>query len=249
MCSPPPRDSSNHEIVWARSRGLKVYADTCPQYLFLTADDLDRPGLEGAKHMCSPPPRDAANQKIVWQALCDGVFDVFSSDHAPYRYDDPQGKLKAGPNAHFKQIANGVPGLEVRLPLLFSEGVGKGRITLAQFVALTATNAARLYGLYPRKGTIAVGSDADFAIWDEHKRVTISQSMLHDAMDYTPYEGRHVTGWPVITVLRGAVVWRYGEFTGRRGGGEFLRCATPPALDAARSLPTGFDPVSGEFSS
>ncbi|MEE8332800.1 MAG: dihydropyrimidinase, partial [Alphaproteobacteria bacterium] len=133
------------QIVWARKRGLKVFAETCPQYLFLTEADLDRPGMEGAKHMCSPPPRDAANQEIVWEALKAGVFDVFSSDHAPYRYDDPEGKLKAGPNAHFKQIANGVPGLEVRLPLLFSEGVGKGRITLPEFVGLSATNAARLY--------------------------------------------------------------------------------------------------------
>ncbi len=235
------------QIVWARARGLKVFAETCPQYLFLTAGDLDRPGMEGAKHMCSPPPRDAANQEIVWDALRGGVFDVFSSDHAPYRFDDPEGKLKAGPNAHFKQIANGVPGIEVRMPLLFSEGVGKGRITLCEFVALTATNAARLYGLYPRKGTIAVGSDADLAIWDEGRQVTISQSILHDAMDYTPYEGRDVTGWPVITVLRGAVVWRDGEFTGKRGGGEFLRCDTPPALKSGGRPATGFDPVSGEF--
>ena len=191
------------QIKWAQGRGLKVFAETCPQYLFLTADDLDRPGLEGAKHMCSPPPRDAANQEIVWQALTQGVFEVFSSDHAPYCFDDPEGKLKAGPDAHFKQIANGVPGLEARMPLLFSEGVGKGRIGLTDFVALTATNATKLYGLYPRKGTIAIGSDADLAIWDQDRKITISQSIMHDAMDYTPYEGMEVTGWPVITLLRG----------------------------------------------
>jgi dihydropyrimidinase len=113
------------QIRWAQSKGLKVFAETCPQYLFLTEADLDKPGLEGAKHMCSPPPRDEANQEVVWNALTEGVFEVFSSDHAPYRYDDPEGKMKNGPNAHFKQIANGVPGLEVRLPLLFSEGVLK----------------------------------------------------------------------------------------------------------------------------
>ena len=235
------------QIRWAQSRGLKVYAETCPQYLFLTADDMDKPGLEGAKHMCSPPPRDKANQEIVWNALAEGVFEVFSSDHAPYRYDDPDGKLKHGPNAHFKQIANGVPGLEVRMPLLFSEGVRTGRISLTDFVALTATNAAKLYGLYPRKGTIAIGSDADLAIWDEDKQVAISQSIMHDAMDYTPYEGVRVTGWPVITLLRGSPVWRDGEFTGRAGGGMFHRCDTPPALSAPSRFPTGFDPVSGSL--
>lgn len=236
------------QIRWAQSRGLKVYGETCPQYLFLTADDMDQPGLEGAKHMCSPPPRDKANQEIVWNALAEGVFEVFSSDHAPYRYDDPEGKMKHGPNAHFKQIANGVPGLEVRMPLLYSEGVRKTRISLTEFVALTATNAAKLYGLYPRKGTIAIGSDADLAIWDETKQVVISQSIMHDAMDYTPYEGVEVTGWPVITLLRGATVWRDGEFIGRAGGGMFHRCDTPPALSAPSRFPTGFDPVSGEYS-
>ena len=235
------------QIRWAQARGLKVFAETCPQYLFLTEADLDKPGLEGAKHMCSPPPRDVANQEIVWSALQEGVFEVFSSDHAPYRFDDPEGKLKAGPNAHFKQIANGVPGLEVRLPLLMSEGVGKGRISLEEFVALTATNAAKLYGLYPTKGTIAIGSDADMVIWDTQKRVIITQDIMHDAMDYTPYEGREVTGWPVATLLRGRPVWRDGEFTGEAGGGKFHECARPPALDAPARLPTAFDPVAGSL--
>jgi len=167
----------------AKARGLKVYGETCPQYLFLTADDLDRPGFEGAKYMCSPPPRDKANQEAIWQGLTTGVFDVFSSDHAGYRYDDPEGKMKHGRNAPFKKVANGVPGLAVRTALLFSEGVGKGRLDLPKFVALTATNAAKLYGLHPRKGTIAVGSDADLAIWDPDREVTIRQSMIHDAMD------------------------------------------------------------------
>ena len=235
------------QIRWAQSKGLKVYGETCPQYLFLTEADLDKPGLEGAKHMCSPPPRDAANQEIVWDALIEGIFEVFSSDHAPYRYDDPEGKLKAGPGAHFKQIANGVPGIEVRMPLLFSEGVLKNRISLPEFVALTATNAAKLYGLYPRKGTIAVGADADLVIWDEKKQVTITQSIMHDAMDYTPYEGREVTGWPVMTLLRGKFVWRDGEFTGEAGGGMFHECDPPPALSAPPRLPTAFDPVAGKL--
>ena len=235
------------QIRWAQSKGLKVFAETCPQYLFLTEADLDKPGLEGAKHMCSPPPRDEANQEVVWNALTEGVFEVFSSDHAPYRYDDPEGKMKNGPNAHFKQIANGVPGLEVRLPLLFSEGVLKNRISLTEFVALTSTNAAKLYGLYPRKGTIAVGADADLVFWDTEKKVTITQDIMHDAMDYTPYEGREVTGWPVKTLLRGKFVWQDGEFTGEAGGGMFHECDTPPALAAPPRLPTAFDPVAGKL--
>jgi len=210
------------QIRWAQQRGMRIHAETCPQYLFLTAGDLDQPGFEGAKCMCSPPPRDAANQEFVWRGLADGTFDVLSSDHAPYRYDDPEGKKRGGPGTPFNKVPNGVPGLEVRLPLLFSEGVGKGRFDIHRFVALTATNHAKMYGLYPRKGSIAVGCDADIAIWDPKREVTIEQGMLHDAMDYTPYEGRKVTGWPVTTLSRGEVVWHGGKVTAERGRGQFL---------------------------
>ncbi len=229
----------------AQGRGLRIYGETCPQYLFLTADDLDRPGFEGAKFMCSPPPRDAANQEYIWRGLANGAFQVFSSDHAPYRYD-AGGKKAHGEDASFGKVANGVPGIEIRLPMLFSEGVGKGRITLEQFVALSATNAAKIYGLYPRKGTIAVGSDADIAIWDPEREVTISIDMLHDNMDYTPYEGRRVKGWPVTTLSRGEVVWDDGKVLGQPGRGRFLKCDLPaPARpgggvhDAADVSPIG----------
>ena len=235
------------QIRSAKARGLKVYGETCPQYLFLTADDLDRPGFEGAKYMCSPPPRDKANQEVIWRGLVTGVFDVFSSDHAGYRYNDLEGKMKHGRNAPFKKVANGVPGLEVRTPLLFSEGVGKGRIDLPKFVALTATNAAKLYGLYPRKGTIAVGSDADLAIWDADKEVTIKQSMIHDAMDYTPYEGRKIKGWPVTTLLRGEVVAQEGEFVGAAGDGCFLKCDISPATARLGRRTIPFDPETGSL--
>ncbi len=130
---------------------------------------------------------------------------MFASDRAPYRFD-ASGKFSAGPTPTFKKIANGVPGIEVRMPLLFSEGVGKGRLTLNEFVALTATNAAKLYGLHPQKGTIAIGADADIALWDPNWKRTISQDMLHDNMDYTPYEGREITGWPRLVLSRGRVV-------------------------------------------
>jgi dihydropyrimidinase len=235
------------QIRWAQGRGLKIYGETCPQYLFLTEDDLDRPGFEGAKYMCSPPPRDKANQEAVWRGLCNGAFQVFSSDHAPYRYNDPEGKMKHGHHAHFKKVANGVPGLEVRLPLLFSEGVGTGRLSLNEFVALTATNAAKLYGLYPRKGTIAVGSDADLVVWDADREVTISQSLLHDAMDYTPYEGKKVKGWPAITFLRGQAVWENDAFKGAAGKGQFLKCDISPAARPLGRHVTAFDPVSGRL--
>ncbi|HKO06785.1 MAG TPA: dihydropyrimidinase [Alphaproteobacteria bacterium] len=235
------------QIRSAQGRGLKIYGETCPQYLFLTEDDLDRPGFEGAKYMCSPPPRDKANQEEVWRGITTGVFQVFSSDHAAYRYAGPEGKMKYGRNAPFKKVANGVPGLEVRLPLLFSEGVGKGRIELTRFVALAATNAAKLYGLYPQKGTIAVGSDADLAIWDPDREVTISQAMLHDAMDYTPYEGFKVKGWPVVTLVRGEPVAEGGEFVGTRGKGRFLKCDISPAARPLGRPVTRFDPASGTF--
>ena len=210
----------------AQTQGLKIYGETCPQYLFLTAQDLDRPGMDGAMFCCSPPPRDEAAQEVIWRGLQNGAFQVVSSDHAPYRFD-ATGKLAHGEDADFKHIANGIPGLEVRLPLLFSEGVKKGRLDLYQFVALTSTNAAKLYGLHPRKGTIAVGSDADLAIWDADKEVTIRAEMIHDNVGYTPYEGYTVTGWPVTVVSRGRVVVEDGELQVERGSGAFLPCALP----------------------
>ncbi len=223
------------QIRWAQGRGLNIYAETCPQYLFLTAEHLGAHGFEGAKCVCSPPPRDIANQRAVWQALANGAFHVFSSDHAPFRYDDPHGKRLGGKEVSFPYIPNGIPGLETRLPLLFSEGVGKERLTVHEFVALTSTNPARMYGLYPRKGTIAVGSDADLVVWDESREVTITNDLLHHAIDYTPYEGMRVRGWPAVTLSRGEVVWQEGEYVGREGRGEFLRCSLPaPARPRSR---------------
>lgn len=215
------------QISWARGRGLNIYAETCPQYLFLTAEHLGAQGFEGAKCVCSPPPRDAANQRALWRALANGSFQVFSSDHAPFRYDDPHGKRLGGKEVPFPYIPNGIPGLETRLPLLFSEGVGKERLTVHEFVALTSTNPARMYGLYPRKGTIAVGSDADLVVWDESREVTITNGLLHHAIDYTPYEGMRVKGWPAVTLSRGEVLWQEGRYLGRAGRGEFLRCGLP----------------------
>ncbi len=215
------------QIRWSRARGMKIFAETCPQYLFLTASDLDQPGYHGAKCVCSPPPRDRANQEVIWDGLADGLFTIFSSDHAPFRYDDPQGKQPGGQEVPFRYIPTGIPGLETRLPLLFSEGVGGGRISLNQFVALTSTNPAKLYGLHPRKGTIAIGADADLAIWDPQREVVIRNADLHHAVDYTPSEGTRVKGWPVTTLVRGKVVAHEGKMQATAGHGEFLPCALP----------------------
>lgn len=212
------------QIEWARSRGLVVYGETCPQYLFFTSGDLDKPGFEGAKYVFSPPPRDRASQEALWKGLREGTLDVLSSDHAPYRFGDADGKSVHGTHAPFPKIPNGMPGLEACYPLVFSECVTKGRLTLEQFVAVSATNAARIYGIYPRKGTIAPGSDGDLAIWDPNVSVTITNERLHHRMDYTPYEGMTVKGWPVVTISRGEVIWTNGELNARPGRGMFLPC-------------------------
>lgn len=223
------------QIRAAQGMGLKIYGETCPQYLMLTAEDLGLEGFEGAKCICSPPPRDKANQAVIWNALDNGTFQVFSSDHAPFQFEGPEGKKVRGENAPFNEVPNGIPGLETRMPLLMSEGVQKGRIDIHHFVALTATNAAKLYGLFPRKGTIAVGSDADLVIWDLQTPRTIRNADLHHNVDYTPYEGTELTAWPALTMSRGTVVWRDGQYLGRPGHGQFLPCDRPvPAQTRGR---------------
>src|SRR5262245_20062696 len=216
----------------AQSRGLKVFAETLPQYLFLTADDLDKDGMEGAKFCCSPPPRDHASQEAMWRGLLNGTFQVVSSDHAPFRFDKT-GKLIHGLDAPFKKIPNGIPGLEVRMPLLFSEGVQKGRIDIHRFIDLTATRPAKLFGLFPQKGTITPGSDADLAIWDPNKEVVVRWENLHDNVGYTPYAGRRLQGWPITVISRGRVVVQAGQLHAERGSGRFLSRAR---LDAAVPL-------------
>lgn len=222
------------EIRRAQQRGLKIYGETCPQYLVLTEKDLEGLNMEGAKYVCSPPPRDKASQQACWEGLQYGVFSLFSSDHCPFRYNE-QGKLAPKGRTSFRWVPNGIPGVETRLPILFSEGVGKGRITLNDFVALTATNHAKTYGLYPKKGTIEVGSDADIAIWDPDRRVTISQKLMHGGCDYTPYEGIEVTGWPVSTMVRGKFVVRDGQLIGAKGAGGYVAREKSP-LAAPRGV-------------
>jgi dihydropyrimidinase len=229
------------EIARAQARGLKVWAETCPQYFVLSAADMDRPGFEGAKFMCSPSPRDAAASAGLWDMVRRGTLDVVSSDHSGWGYNSPVGKRVHGTNAPFSDIPNGVPGLGSRLPLLFSEGVGKGRIDINQFVRLTSSNPAKLFGLYPRKGTIAPGADADLVLWDPNKQVTITNDVLQHVIDYTPYEGMAVTGWPVATIRRGAVAMRDGKVQAPPGSGQFLPRAPYDLIAPTGRLPFGFD--------
>ncbi|MEQ9489796.1 MAG: dihydropyrimidinase [Alphaproteobacteria bacterium] len=224
------------QIAWAQGQGLPVYAETCPQYLFLSHEDFEKAGWDATKCLCSPPPRDAGNPDQLWRGIANGTFQVVSSDHCPYRVEGPGGKIEAAKGElHFDKVSPGVPGIETRMPLMYSEGVGKGRIDLNRFVAVTATNPAKLFGLYPRKGTIAVGSDADIALWDPEKTVTITNGMQHSGADYTPYEGRTVTGYPVTTIVRGEIVWSDGAPTGKTGGGQFLRCGKSEAVTRFRN--------------
>ena len=222
------------QIRWARAHGLNVFAETCPQYLFLTAEDLGiDDSYKGAKCVCSPPPRDKANQQVIWDALNDGLFSVFSSDHAPFKYDAPEGKKPDGEEVAFRHIPNGIPGLETRMPLLWSEGVMTGRMTENRFVELTATGPAKAYGLHPRKGTIAIGADADLVIWDE-REVALTNALLHHEVDYTPYEGMTLRAWPGLTLARGEVVWDGAEFHPQRGRGELLACGLPTLMPRRR---------------
>jgi len=220
----------------AQTLGVRVHGETCPQYLFLTAADTDRPGLEGAMWCCSPPPRDAAGQEAVWRGLLNGTLQLFSSDHAPYRFDE-SGKLPLGAETTFKEMANGVPGIELRMPLLFSEGVMGGRMSVNEFVAVTSTNHARMYGLHPRKGTLAVGADADIALWDPERRTTIDWAMLHDNVGYTPYAGRQLRGWPVTVIRRGSVIVNNGKLDAAPGSGCYLPCDLPQPLRIERPAP------------
>jgi dihydropyrimidinase len=210
------------EIGRARMRGQKIAGETCPQYLVLTAEDLDTEDFEGAKYVCSPPPRDKPSQDACWQGLETGVFDLFSSDHCPFRFEDSAGKKTEKGKQSFRWIPNGIPGVGTRLQILFSQGVATGRIDVNRFVELTATNHAKLYGLYPQKGTIAVGSDADVAIWDPTAKGTIRNADLRHGADYTPYEGMEITGRPVTVLLRGEVAVENGALVAEKGRGAYL---------------------------
>lgn len=202
----------------ARARGLPVFAETCPQYLVLDESRLDAPGFEGAKFVCSPPLRHKSHQERLWEGLRGGSLSVVGSDHAPFNF---KGQKELGRD-NFVLIPNGLPGSETLVPILYSEGVRKGRITLHDLVALVSAHPARLFGLHPEKGTLAVGSDADLMILDPEKRAVLGRETLHHRVDYSPYEGMEVQGVPVATLSRGVFLFRDGEVTAPPGHGRFL---------------------------
>jgi dihydropyrimidinase len=218
-------------IKAAQEKGLPIYAETCPQYLFLTKASLDQPGFEGAKCVCAPPPRESERDcDAIWDGLANGTFTILSSDHCPFRYDDSVNGKKTPineqyPEGHFKYIPNGLPGIETRLSLTLSAD----RLELTKFVEVTCANPAKLYGLWPRKGGLIEGeSDADINIWyppGKMQEYALTNDMLHHDVDYTPFEGRTIKQWPRYTLLRGRVVWdkENGGLLGEKGYGRFVK--------------------------
>jgi dihydropyrimidinase len=205
------------EVRAARDRGSRVFAETCPQYLFLSLDDLGN-GFEGAKFVCSPPLRPKDHWEDLWSGLVKDDLQLVATDHCPF---DFHGQKELG-RGDFRKVPNGLPGVEDRVDLLHDGGVVAGRISKERWVEIIATAPARLFGLYPRKGAVAVGSDADLVIYDPNRRRTISAASHHMDVDYSCYEGRTVQGGADVVLSRGTVIVRDGEFTGRKGHGRFV---------------------------
>jgi len=209
------------KIAEARSKGIDIWGETCPQYLVLDQSYLEKSNFEGAKYVWSPPLREKWNQDVLWNALKAGELQTLGSDQCSF---DFIGQKDLGKD-DFSKIPNGGPIIEDRVSILFSEGVKKGRITLNQFVDLTSTRAAKLFGLYPKKGTIAVGTDADIVIFDPAVERVISAETHHMAVDYNPFEGMKITGEPISVLSRGEFVIREKQFVGKLGAGQYLRRA------------------------
>src|SRR5256714_8740149 len=206
----------------ARDRGLPAYAETCPQYLYLSLENMDAPGFEGAKYVFTPPLREKWHQEKLWQGLAKDTLQVVSTDHCPFCFKEQKELGKDD----FTKIPNGGPGIEHRMSLIYSGGVAHGRFSVNRFVELVSTTPAKLFGLYPRKGTIAVGSDADLVIFDPDRTHTISAKTHHMRVDYSMFEGIQVTGMPSAVLSRGRVIVQDDKFLGRAGAGEFLKRST-----------------------
>ena len=206
-------------VTEARDRGLPAFAETCPQYLFLSYDNYEEPGFNGAKYVMSPPLRPKDTQDRLWRGLAGNDLQAISTDHCPFCMKEQ----KVLGEHDFSKIPNGAPGIETRMSLVYDGGVAAGRISLNRFVELTSTSPAKIFGLFPRKGTIAPGSDADIVIFDPEKKLTLSAKTLHMNVDYNPYEGREVTGATDTVISRGNIVIDAGKFTGKAGAGAFLK--------------------------
>ena len=219
---PPVREGrARPRSVRARDRGSMAFAETCPQYLFLSLDDLGN-GFEGSKFVCSPPLRPKDHWEELWKGLVKDDLQVVSTDHCPF---DFEGQKELG-RGDFRKIPNGLPGVEDRVDLLHDGGVVGGRITRERWVEVISTAPAKLFGMYPRKGSVSVGADADLVIYDPNRRRTISAKTHHMDVDYSCYEGREVQGASDVVLSRGSVIVRNGEFTGRKGHGKFIKRST-----------------------
>ena len=219
----------------ARDDGASTFAETCPQYLYLTLDDLARPGFEGAKYVCSPPLRPASHHDELWKGLLQDDLQLVATDHCPFHF---KGQKEMG-RGDFSKIPNGLPGVEDRFSLIFNGGVNSGRITLNRFVELVATAPAKMFGLFPRKGTIAPGSDADIVIFNPRVERTLSARTHHMNVDYSCYEGMTVKGLPEVVMQRGNVLVRDGKFQGTKGAGQFLRRSPFHRVPANEPSPVG----------
>jgi dihydropyrimidinase len=206
-------------VAEARNKGLLAYAETCPQYLFLSLDDLDRPDFEGSKFVFTPPLREKWHQDKLWTGLKTNNLQIVSTDHCPFCFKEQK---ELGRN-DFTKIPNGGPGIENRMQLMFDGGVNKKRISLNRWVEITSTTPAKMFGMYPRKGTIAAGSDADIVIWDPEKELTISASTHHMRVDYSMFEGVKVKGNADTVLSRGEVLVENGKWLGKAGRGKFVR--------------------------
>ena len=209
--------ASLQAVAAARAKGLPVWGETCPQYLYLNDGCYAAPGFESAKFVCTPPMRRMADNEALWIGLQRHELQVVSTDHAPFNF---VGQKELGRN-DFSKIPNGLPGVEHRVMLLY-DGVRTGKLDIHHFVDLVATTPAKLFGLFPRKGTIAPGSDADLVIFDPERSLTISATTQHQRVDYTPYEGMQVQGVPDTVLLRGRVLVENGDYVGGKGGGHFV---------------------------
>lgn len=214
------------QLVLGRQKGFRVMGETCTQYMFIFAEDLAKPGFEGAKFVCSPPVRRPKDAPVLWRSLANNTLQVVSTDHCPFWYEGGvNGRLpgKELGQTSFDKIPNGMPGIEDRMAVIWHHGVNSGKLTPNRFVEITATNPAKIFGLYPQKGTLAVGADADIVLWDPNHEHTISAATHHMNTDYNVYEGMAVRGWPTQVLLRGALIVDGDQWLGQAGNGRFLR--------------------------
>lgn len=213
------------EIARAREEEYPIMGETCTQYLLLSEDEYYKEGFEGAKCVMSPPLRSKDNFKYLWKAIRNNTLQVVATDHCPFFM-----KQKELGKDSFDKIPNGAPGIELRMALLYTYGVLKNEININKFVEVTSTNAAKIYGMYPKKGTIAVGSDADLVIFNPDKEIEVTVDILHENVDYTPYEGFKLKGFPEVTLSRGEIIAKNGKFVGEIGRGEFIKRNSPMIL-------------------